>query len=367
MPKVVSLFCGAGGMDLGFIQAGFKVIWANDFRKDACETYSKNIGKHIVCGDINSIQMSEIPECDLIIGGPPCQGFSVAGRMDPNDPRSQLIWSFYNVVVAKRPRYFVMENVRSLGKLAKFELVRQSLLTHFIEAGYNVRFEILNSAHYDVPQARERFILIGTTDSYDDIVFPERNKATISVRDAIGDLPPPGEGINQGVCRAKITVAQYPVRRRSPFAGMIFNGLGRPLDLDRPACTLPASMGGNKTPIVEQNVLRDPESHSWVKEHHRLVMSGKDFDAFTIEVPNYIRRLTVCECARLQGFPDDFKFCGSQSQQYSQIGNAVPPPLAKHIAKSLMASIRRTAKPRRMSQRNLPLFLSPVSVAAGSR
>ncbi|GAG09766.1 unnamed protein product, partial [marine sediment metagenome] len=97
-PKAVSLFAGAGGMDLGFIQAGFKIVWANDMDRDCCDTYQLNIGPHIVCSDISSINITDIPEADIVIGGPPCQGFSVAGKMDPNDPRSRLVWFFTKVI-----------------------------------------------------------------------------------------------------------------------------------------------------------------------------------------------------------------------------------------------------------------------------
>ena len=348
-------------MDIGFIQAGYQVLWANDLKKDACNTYQENIGSHVVCADISHIDPASIPECDVVIGGPPCQGFSVAGKMDPTDPRSQMIWSFFEVVVAKRPRFFVMENVKALGKLAKFADVRETLLNRFRQAGYRVRFEILNSAEYGVPQARDRFILIGTRDKKSKIAFPKPSDTRISVRTAIGDLPPAGTGINQGVCKAKITIAQRPVRRRSPFAGMLFNGMGRPLDLERPSCTLPASMGGNKTPIIEQNLLEDPSADSWVRAHHAMVMTEEPYDAYQIEVPSYLRRLTVRECARLQGFPDDFLFSGSQSQQFSQIGNAVPPPLAFEIAKSLLPALYQHDTVR-SSQRELP-FPRPAGPA----
>jgi len=356
-PSVVSLFSGCGGMDIGFIQAGFQVLWANDLNKDACKTYSENIGMHVVCSDISQIDLETIPECDVVIGGPPCQGFSVAGKMDPSDPRSQLIWSFFEVVVAKRPRFFVMENVKSLGTLAKFAAILETLLNSFRQAGYQVRFEIMNSAAYGVPQARHRFILIGSLDEGTPIVFPKPSDQRISVRAAIGDLPPAGTGINQGICKAKITIAKRPVRRRSPFAGMLFNGSGRPLDLELPACTLPATMGGNRTPIIEQNLLEDPSAQSWIRAYHATIRANEEFDTHQIHTPPYLRRLTVRECARLQGFPDEFSFCGSQSQQFSQIGNAVPPPLAYEIAKALIPAL--TLMTQQKNNFQLPDLIRP--------
>lgn len=353
--KVVSLFSGAGGMDLGFIRAGFNVIWANDMDKYACGTYRNNIGSHIVCGPIQDINPEEIPDCDLVIGGPPCQGFSVAGKMDPHDPRSKLIWDFFSVVAAKRPKYFIMENVPALGRLSKFESIREELFREYGILGYNLRYKILNSKDYEVPQSRERFILIGTTVSFDRLEFPVPCQKIISTREAIGDLGEPGTGINYGVCKAKITVAQYPVLRKSPYAGMIFNGLGRPVNLDKPAPTLPASMGGNKTPIIEENVLRNPASPSWIKQHHSIISTGVSVNAYDIEVPSFVRRLTVRESARIQGFPDDYTFFGSQSQQFKQIGNAVPPPLAYHIALTLRKSINGETLEGGNMQNELPL------------
>lgn len=337
--KVVSLFSGAGGLDLGFLNAGFKIIWANEIDKYSCSTYRKNIGDHIIESSIYELDYKNIPDCDVLIGGPPCQGFSVAGKMDINDPRSKLIWEFFNVVNFKRPRFFVMENVPSFGTLTKFQDIRRKLFSEFNKIGYKIKFEILNSKYYNVPQNRSRFILIGTINSIIPIQFPTEQNKIISTREAIQDLGEPETGINFGLCKAKITVAQYPVLRKSPYAGMLFNGLGRPIDLDKPAPTLPASMGGNKTPIIEENILKNPNAESWVQKHHELVSSGIDFDAYEIEVPPYLRRLTIREAARIQSFPDSFTFSGSKSQMWKQIGNAVPPKLSYYIANAVKASL----------------------------
>ena len=337
--KVLSLFSGAGGMDLGFIRAGFEVVWANDIDKYACATYKTNIGDHISCASIQTLNLNDLPDCNIVIGGPPCQGFSVAGKMDLNDPRSQLIWDYLKVVKTKRPRFFVMENVAALGKLDKFQNIREALFNEYLDMGYSIQYQILNSKDYDVPQKRERFILIGTLESSDKIQFPQPTGKEISTRDALIDLDIPGKGINQGICQAKITIAQHPVIRKSPYAGMLFNGLGRPICLDKPSQTLPASMGGNKTPIIDTRLLRDPTSENWIEQHHAKVCTREPFDAYKIEVPSYFRRLTIREAARIQGFPDDFLFCGPQSQQFKQIGNAVPPPFAFHIAIAVKASM----------------------------
>lgn len=338
--KAISLFSGAGGMDIGFLRAGVNIVWANDFEKNACDTYRKNIGDHIVCGSILDIDYSTLPNCDLVFGGPPCQGFSVAGKMDANDPRSKLIFAFQNVVAAKCPKFFVMENVAALAKLDKFAAVRERLFGKYREMGYHIQYKVLDSSDYDTPQKRERMILIGTTESMDRIQFPIKCNHHITAREALTGMDAPGIGNNQGICKARITVAQHPVLRKSPYAGMLFNGLGRPIDLERPSQTLPASMGGNKTPIIDTLLLRNPQSDNWLETWHKFVMQKKDFDAYSIIVPEQFRRITVSEAARLQGFPDNYEFCGSQCHKFKQIGNSVPPPFAYHVAQAVLKSMQ---------------------------
>jgi DNA (cytosine-5)-methyltransferase 1 len=330
--RVISLFAGAGGMDLGFIQAGCQVLWANDLDEDCCETYRSNIGPHIICNDISQINIDDIPEADLVIGGPPCQGFSVAGKMDPSDPRSQLLWFFIRVVEAKRPAYFVMENVKALGTLKKWSLTRSAILAEFRRIGYKAQYAILNAADYGVPQLRERVFFIGTSSADHTVAFPRPTHEGhwISAMDALQDLPPPGEPGNEGECKAKITLAKKPVMRKSPYAGMLFNGQGRIIDLNRPAPTMHASMGGNKTPIIDLHQMDVPSEEPWIVRYHRQLMRGKP--PGREEVPNYLRRITVREAARIQTFPDNFTFNGKPNSQYRQVGNAVPPRLAYRIA-----------------------------------
>src|SRR5262249_42270141 len=137
-PTVISVFSGAGGMDCGFIQAGFGVVWGNDLMPDACATYRRNIGDHIVQGDIREGDPSILPNCDVVIGGPPCQGYSVAGQMAPADPRSSLTWEFVRVVGAIRPKAFVMENVKALAESSRWQGVRRRLVVSLEALGYTV-------------------------------------------------------------------------------------------------------------------------------------------------------------------------------------------------------------------------------------
>lgn len=210
--KAISLFSGAGGLDVGFKKAGFDILWANDFDKDACETYKINIGDHVHCGDISNLKSKiyeRIQSIDIVFGGPPCQGFSVAGKMNPHDPRSQHIWTFAEIVRKCQPRAFVMENVKALGQLKKWELLREELLQVFREAGYMVNLVILNSSEFNVPQARERVFFIGFKGNSTIIpdlmkmIQPYKSKSS-TVREALEILDKAGTGNNKSTCKAKI-------------------------------------------------------------------------------------------------------------------------------------------------------------------
>ena len=159
--NVVSLFSGAGGLDLGFIMAGHKVIWANDCYEDAVKTYRKNIGDHIVLADIKDIPSEEIPDCDIVIGGFPCQGFSVANtKRKEDDERNVLYKELVRVIDAKKPSFFLAENVKGLTNLSKGK-VFEMILSDFTTLGYRVCHKILNSADYGVPQTRQRVFIVG--------------------------------------------------------------------------------------------------------------------------------------------------------------------------------------------------------------
>jgi DNA (cytosine-5)-methyltransferase 1 len=335
--KTVSLFSGAGGLDLGFVRAGCEVVWANDSDKDSCRTYSENIGPHIRCGRIEE-QIDSLPQhADLVVGGPPCQGFSVAGKMDPNDPRSRMIWEFLRVVEVVQPRAFVMENVKALGVLEKWDLVRAELIRKFSLAGFDVKFGVLNSKDFGVPQARERVFFIGVRRPFPDWDFDDVYSFASkprSVRAVLTEVGMVGTKQNPQTCAAKITLSSKPVLRKSPYAGMLFNGLGRPVRMDGPSQTLPASMGGNKTPIIDNRELYDG-AEPWVIGYHRSVVDRVP-SAFVGDAPDYLRRMTLAEASAIQTFPSTYIWCGAKSSVYRQIGNAVPPNMAEAVARFLM-------------------------------
>lgn len=333
--SAVSLFSGAGGMDIGFHRAGFQIEWANDFDKAAVETYRRNIGNHIVQGDVNEYieNLRQFSGVDCLFGGPPCQGFSVAGKMALDDPRSQLVKSYMRAVEVVRPRAFVMENVKALGTLTKFKQVRDELRSYAKQLGYQTELVIFNAKHFGVPQARERVFFVGFQKA-GRIEFDQRAKRyfkrEVSTLQAIGHLGAQGSDKNPKTCNAVVTIAERPVLRKSPYAGMMFNGLGRPLNPSVPCATLPASMGGNKTPIIDERQYYG-DGESWVEQYHAHLMGGGKSYGMN-DTPEHIRRLTLEEARILHTFPEGYDFAGGKSATYRQIGNAVPCDLAHAVA-----------------------------------
>lgn len=342
--KAISLFSGAGGMDVGFSSAGVEVVWANEIDKDACDTYeANNVGTILTRGDLRE-KLKELEKykdmVDVVFGGPPCQGFSVAGKMDPNDERSKLVWEYLNVVDIVRPKIFVLENVKALGSLEKWSGIREKFIDEAKKIGYDCSYIILNASDFGVPQNRERVFFIGILDKHLDItklenIIYNKKKKKVSVREAIYHLGPAGSDKNPLTCTAIITLAKKPIIRKSPYAGMMFNGSGRPLQLDNVSNTLSASMGGNKTPIVDELLLYGKGNKDWIAEYHNAIINNLSLEPYK-EIPNNLRRLTIKEAALLQSFPENYIFKGSKSAIYRQIGNAVPCLLAEVVCESII-------------------------------
>lgn len=328
-------------MDVGFHFAGFETILANDHDPIACQSFRVNHGDVIIGGDVKAILplTSHLKDIDLVFGGPPCQGFSVAGKMDPDDHRNELIASFFQIVGKIKPRAFVCENVKALAVLTRWKEVKEALMKEAKDLGYEIALLLLNSSDYGVPQARERMFLIGfRRDEFGEQKYLEAVLRTLlndtkhsppTIRDVITSLGKAGSKSNNRICNAKITYAKVPVLRRSPYAGMLFNGAGRPLPAEGFSSTLPASMGGNKTPIVDEDEIFK-KSPSFIEIYHsHLMVDGKPR---TGAVPRNLRRLTLDECLAIQTFPKGYKLAGSQSAAFRQIGNAVPCKLAEAVA-----------------------------------
>ncbi|MWV61064.1 DNA (cytosine-5-)-methyltransferase [Helicobacter saguini] len=292
--SVISLFSGCGGLDLGFIKAGFNIIFANDIDKEACESYKQNIGNHIVCKDIYKLDSKEIPNGDILIGGFPCLGFTIANgkNRDLNSHYNTLYLEYARVLKDKQPKYFLVENVAGIqsGKGFK-EHFYEKILPTFESCGYDVKHKILNASDFFVPQNRKRVIILGKRkDIQKEVNFPKPIiESPKTLRDAIFDLPSDYSELipNHTGSRHKIQITGY-----------IGN---RILQWDKPAPTITGrgSRGGGAV----------------IHPH-----------------PNLQRRLSVRECARIQSFPDDFIFYGSNGACFAQIGNAVPPLMSFFIA-----------------------------------
>lgn len=299
--NVVSLFSGAGGLDLGFILAGHNIIWANDLYSDAVATYKRNIGNHIIEKDIKDIPSDEIPNCDIVIGGFPCQGFSVANtKRNTKDERNSLYKELLRVIKDKQPKFFLAENVKGIMSLNKGKTFKM-ILDDFSSLDYTVKYKVLNSADFGVPQVRERVIIVGVRNDIDyTFQYPEPtnskdgndgNPQWVSVINAIGNFPNPDEPNNL----FNHTYSKYKLN----FNGYIGH---RPIDPNKPAPTVTAR-GDNKGGVV-------------ILPH-----------------PNGLRRMTCRELATIQSFPIDFEFMGNNSSVYRQIGNAVPVLMAYHVAR----------------------------------
>ncbi|MGR9241363.1 DNA cytosine methyltransferase [Rhizobium leguminosarum] len=346
--RAISLFSGAGGMDIGFARAGFQTLLACELDKDACETFNANLhavghlGNRIQPTSIVDLDLQNLPtDVDVVFGGPPCQGFSVAGKMDPNDERSKLIHSFFDVVDAARPRGFVCENVKNLAVSARWADVRNQVFGRSNKE-YHTALIILNATDFGVPQMRERMFLVGirkdlyggtdqTLQNQLKRALAASHKSAPTIAEVVKSLGRAGTKTNPHTCTAKISFAKAPVMRKSPYAGMLFNGAGRPLSAKGWATTLPASMGGNKTPIVDEREIFDGFD-SFVQQYHRELVEGAN--SKTGQAPSNLRRLTINECMAIQTFPVGYQFRGSKSAIYRQLGNAVPCDLAEAVARA---------------------------------
>lgn len=305
--RVVSLFSGAGGLDLGLVAAGHEIVWANDIFEDAVKTYRYNIGAHIDTRDICVIQSSVIPDADVVVGGFPCQGFSVANwARSMSDPRNQMYTQLLRVVRDKRPKYFVGENVRGLASMSGGEVLKR-IVADFRRIGYEVETTIVNSADFGVPQKRMRILIVGVRDDLSvAMTFPPTPTHSDPQFASERGLKP---WLTVGDALSRFTEPHTPngfLNHEGSQYKLTFNGhLGhRRIDPDKPAPTVTAR-GDDRGGVV---VLHHPGNH---------------------------RRMTVRELAAVQSFPDDFLFIGTNTSAYRQIANAVPPLLGQAIGTML--------------------------------
>lgn len=337
-PTFISLYSGAGGMDLGFMQAGFRCVFANDMFPEAVVTYNRNLADRHHESILGNLADQKLPAyADVVVGGPPCQAFSDAGaRLGLADPRGQEVLRFMDIVESVRPRIFVMENVRALAKNKDFYDLKMLLKTRARELGYTVRLYILNAADYGVAQKRVRMFLTGSLG--EPVERPEATHAGrwVTVREALRQLPRYNTPGNNSLIGSRIVACKKPVLRASPYKGsLLFNGRCRVIDIDSVCPTICAS-GSNHIHIIDQDHL-DYGLHPWVLEFHQSRARGLSWDD---EIPPRMRRLTVEEQAVLQGFPVSYNFEGATGMRCKQIGNAVPPPMAKAVALSVLKALQ---------------------------
>ena len=338
--EVLDLFCGAGGLSYGFKLAGFSIVGGVEWDKAAMETHSTNFkSKFEFCGDIKEISdetiIKNLKDVDVIIGGPPCQGFSSANRheKEKDDPRNKLFFEYLRFIRILHPKVFVIENVKEiLTKDNGFAKNRIIEITE--ELGYSVNVEVLNASEYGVPQVRRRAIFVGiASDLGCKFDFNNLTKVSkpVTVYEAIGDICYPDQNIkNKFLNYAKDTDVLYNHNPKKPNDKVIERMKYVP-------------QGGNWKDVPPElwDTQRDNRHSSAYK---RLSFNEPSITIDTGHMnyfhPIFHRVPTVRESARLQSFPDSFIFCGNQGEQYRQVGNAVPPLMAKEIAKEIMRILK---------------------------
>lgn len=294
----VSLFSGAGGLDMGFDRAGFKTIWANDIDSDACKTHQNWSKAQVVCGDISKIDMSRIPISDVVLGGFPCQGFSLSGPRKIDDSRNVLYKHYVKLVRQNQPLAFIGENVKGLLTMGNGQIL-DAIIADFAECGYDVYYKLLNAKNFGVPQDRERVIIIGFRKDLNvrDFELPDTNGQHSTLGDALKDLPPAKEN---EVCSAPYS-SRYMSRNRKRGWNEV-------------AYTVPA---------MAKQVTLYPGSPDMIKIDKDLWKFGDN---------GVTRRLSWREVAVIQTFPTSLEFYGDLTSIYKQIGNAVPVKLAEYVA-----------------------------------
>jgi len=325
--NIISLFSGAGGLDLGFEKAGFNTIWANEYDKDIWETYEKNF-PHTTLDrrSITKIPSIEVPEALGIIGGPPCQSWSEAGALRGiDDKRGQLFFDFIRLLKDKKPLFFLAENVS--GMLAsRHSDALENIKKLFKESGYRLSFKLLNAHDYKVPQDRKRVFFIGYREDLGiEFEFPEAFNHKRYLKDVIWDIKdvavPAKEKNHTNAAMCKIDNHEYAI---GTFSSM-YMSRNRVRSWEEPSFTIQA--GGRHAPIHPQ-----APKMEFVEQNKRIFVERKE---------HLYRRLSVRECARIQSFPDEHKFYYKNVMAgYKMVGNAVPPYLGYYLAKKIYEDLK---------------------------
>lgn len=344
MLKIIDLFAGCGGLSLGFIKQGFDVVAGIDSWKDSIETFEHNHpGSKGILMDLGNFDVKELQKTighiDVVIGGPPCQGFSISGKRNPNDPRNKLYTGFVKIVAQLKPKAFVLENVPNLVSMAG-GAIKDQIISDFNKLGYQVKFKVLLASDYGVPQNRKRVVFVGILGK-NNFEFPEgifsKKNAKVTTEQALSDLPE--NSVNDGIENKNIPASPYQIAMRGK-SSLIFNHQITNHD-KRTIETIALVPDGENYKALPPHLQQTRKVHiAWTRYN-----SSKP--SLTIDTGHrhhfhykFNRIPTVRESARLQSFPDDFVFKGSKTSQYKQVGNAVPPLMAEQIAKALAKALR---------------------------
>jgi DNA (cytosine-5)-methyltransferase 1 len=353
-PLAIDFFCGAGGLSLGLHQAGFNVVGGFDIDPIHIDTYSKNFPKtRTIQSDLRGLNGSGVrcvlgllplAEIDLVCGGPPCQGFSLIGKRQTDDPRNQLLIEFARLITELRPRYFIVENVAGL-MLGKARSVLARALQVLRPAGFRVVTPIrtMNARDCGVPQNRERVVILGYRTDQIPPCYPGKSHRRVIVRHALQDL----YRIGRRKVRLNNDLFAGQIAESSPYSRRLHSGPARNVILTGcQRCT-------HDKHVVKRFQAVAPGASDPISRFYRLhpdllaptlrAGTGKDRGSFTAARPIHPtqdRCITVREAARLHSFPDWFQFHGTQWHGFRQIGNSVPPFMAAAIARQIMRVIR---------------------------
>jgi hypothetical protein len=345
--NVLDLFCGAGGLSLGFKMAGFNISGGIDFDENAIKTHKKNFPKCTdICGDIKSLEKDEIkylfPSVDVIIGGPPCQGFSMANKWQTEEEKKEknmLFYEYMRFVSILKPKIFVIENVRQIltsnNEYAKKEITKISK-----KLGYNIYYDVLDASEYGVPQKRIRTFIIGIENkikigfNFKKIIKQEK----VTVYDAISDL----YKIEQSNILDKPSTRYQKIMQNTNDSKLYNHEIKYPIKKVQDRIKF-VPQGGNWKNVPEKmwdTKRTNRHSSAYRRLNENTVSITIDTGHMNYFHPIYNRVPTVRESARLQSFPDNFIFLGSKTSQFKQVGNAVPPFLAKAVATEIMNIIK---------------------------
>ncbi len=344
--KVLDLFSGCGGLSLGLEQAGFDITLGIDSWKDALATFKANHKNALVYNqnlaeiDFSLVEKEYLQQgVDVIVGGPPCQGFSISGKRNPDDPRNKLYTSFVESVEHFKPKAFLMENVPNLASMLEGK-IKDNIVSEFKEIGYNVSYERVLASDYGVPQNRKRFIMVGLLNG-ETFMFPSKThiENKVTTQQAIGDLPQ--HSVSCGSKYKLTPSSEYQASIRENSKGIFNHETTKHTDKTVSIISLVPD-GGNYKDLPDIYKKTRNVNIAWTRFNSQKPSLTIDTGHRHHFHYKWNRVPTVRESARLQSFPDTFVFLGSKTSQYKQVGNAVPPILAFHLGLALKESLSKS-------------------------